>query len=276
MWGRRMWRGVRRMTWIGVGYRRALAQWIERRPPEVECLELTAEHFFDCGQAELRALSSAYPLFVHGLGLSLGTPGPLDPETLHQFAGVVKSCNPRWVSEHIAFTRTSEIDLGHLNPLRPTRSALKLLAAHARELAELCEKPVILENITSNLRMDGDLSETDFLNQLCASAGCGLLLDVTNLLINARNHGFDPRHWLHEIEPRHIVQLHIVGYSVGAGGRLEDSHAEPVQDDLLAMLQDVLAYAPVQAVILERDEKLECSAEIAAELSKLRSARGTH
>ena len=261
------------MTWIGIGYRHALSRWIEQRPDEVGCVEITAEHFFDFGQDQLAALSKAYPVFVHGLGLSLGTPGPLDPETLRRFVGVVKCCDPVWVSEHIAFTRTNEVDLGHLNPLRPSRKMLQTLSHHAREMAEACEKPVILENITSHLLMEGDLSETAFLNQLCDDAGCGLLLDVTNLLINSRNHGFDPRSWLHEIEPRHVVQLHIVGYA-SRGGHLEDSHSEPVQDDLLALLKDVVDYAPVRAIILERDANLERPAEIASELLKLEGAIG--
>ncbi len=261
------------MTWIGLGYRHALSRWIDSRPAEVRCLEITAEHFFEGDDDRLESLASEYPLFVHGLGVSLGTPGPLDPETLQRFVGVVKRCNPKWVSEHIAFTRTADVDLGHLNPLRPSRAMLRTLAAHARDLSDACRKPVLLENITSHLRMDGDMSETAFLNELCSDAGCGLLLDVTNLYINSRNHGFDPRAWLQEIEPRHIVQLHIVGYSEN-DGHFEDTHAEPIQDDLLELLKDVVSYAPVQAIILERDAKFENTAEIAFELQKLEGVVG--
>ena len=79
--------------------------------------------------------------------------------------------------EHIAFTRTAAVDLGHLNPVPPTREMLGIVAEHAREISAHCGKPIILENITSHVRLTGDLSETDFLNELCERADCGLLLN---------------------------------------------------------------------------------------------------
>src|SRR5204862_4112506 len=102
------------------GYRRELARWIAARPAEIGCLEITAEHFFDRDLGELRELRGGYPLFVHGLGLSLGTPGPMDRATLEAYARVVAAADPLYVTEHVAFTRTTEVDLGHLNPVAPT------------------------------------------------------------------------------------------------------------------------------------------------------------
>lgn len=163
-----------------------LAAWIGSRPQDVDCLEITAEHFFQGGEGPLATLRHQFPLFVHGLGLSLGSPGPLDSQRLGQFARVVRSANPDWISEHIAFTRTAEADLGHLNPVLPTREMMKVIADHAMEVSERCQKPVLLENITSPIQLTGDLSKTDFLNQLCERADCGLLLDVTNLFIHSR------------------------------------------------------------------------------------------
>ena len=171
------------MPWIGIGYRRELAKWIETRPDEVQCVEVTAEHFFDGGEEVLEDLTGDYPVFVHGLGLSLGTPGELDENTLQRFAGVVRVAEPEWISEHISFTRSSDVDLGHLNPLRPTEETLRTVARHAKAVADFCERPIILENVTSHLRMDGDMSEPEFLNRLCERADCGLLLDVTNLFV---------------------------------------------------------------------------------------------
>ena len=97
---------------------------------------------------------------------------------------------------------------------------------------------LILENVTSSLRIDGELTETEFLNQLCERAGCGLLLDVTNLFINAKNHGYDPRQWLREIDPSRIKQLHVVGYSLQAG-RFHDHHSAPIQDDLMELIAEI-------------------------------------
>ena len=258
---------------IGVGYRKELADWIDSRPRSVECLEITAEHFFHGGEERLAQLAKQFHLFVHGLGLSLGTPGPLDKKTLEHFANVVRVANPDWISDHIAFTRTAEADLGHLNPVPPTREMLGIVADHAREVSARCGKPIILENITSHVRLTGDLSETDFLNELCERADCGLLLDVTNLFINSRNHGFDSLKWLHEIEPRRIAQLHIVGYS-RAGDRYTDSHSQPIQKELIEIARAVVSYAPVKAIILERDEDFPAASELEKEIAKLEQICG--
>lgn len=253
---------------IGLGYRHPLSEWISTCPSEVHCLEITAEHFFDHGQARLEWLSENYPLYVHGLGLSLGTPGPLDAETLDQFAQVVSIANPDWISEHVAFTRSAEVDLGHLNPVAPTKQSLQILVDHARELMDRCQKPLILENVTSFLRLPGDLSEPEFLNRLCDQAGCGVLLDVTNLLINARNHKFDELTWLQELDPRHIRQLHVVGYSQ-RDGVWHDNHGAAIQDELFQLIAEVVQTTFVSAVIVERDLNFPPTNELRRELSRL-------
>jgi hypothetical protein len=259
---------------IGVGYRAPLAEWVLSCPSELNCLEITAEHFFDHGHERLEWLRDNYPLYVHGLGLSLGTPGPLDPETLDQFAKVVDIANPDWISEHVAFTRSDEVDLGHLNPVAPTERSLQILVDHARGLMDRCQKPLILENVTSFLRLTGELSEPEFLNRLCDQAGCGLLLDVTNLLINARNHNFDELAWLRELDPRHIQQLHVVGYSQRSGV-WHDDHGAAIQDDLFQLIAEVARTTSVNAVIVERDTNFPPTDELRRELLRLEDVCAT-
>ncbi len=258
---------------VGVGYRREMAGWIEGHPSGVDCLEITAEHFGGDCEAHLGKLRSRYRLFVHGLGLSLGTPGPLDASRLERFATVVRYANPDWISEHVAFTRTREIDLGHLNPVPPTKESVRILADHAREVASRCAKPILLENITSHLKLEGDLAETDFLNEVCQAANCGMLLDVTNLYINSRNHGFDPLQWLSEIERGLIRQLHIVGYS-RQGERYADSHSQPIQEELIELASHVVKKGGVEAIVLERDEEIPGSEGLEVEILKLERIRG--
>ncbi|WP_145209623.1 DUF692 domain-containing protein [Gimesia alba] len=253
---------------IGVGFRKPLADWVLSDPIELDCVEVTAEHFFDSDTSTLSQLAKDYLVSVHGLGLSLGTPGPLDNSTLRQFQRVADHANAKWITEHIAFTKTDDVDLGHLNPLPMTESSLTILADHAREVMDRCQRPLLLENITSYLRIPGDYTEPEFLNRLCERAGSGLLLDVTNLLINGQNHCFDPVKWLHEVEPDFIRQVHIVGYSI-QNGIYHDRHCEPIQDNLYDLLSEVVRYAPVEAVILERDMAIPAPTDLSAELLRL-------
>lgn len=261
-----------RLMLVGVGYRRELASWIHSHPPELGCIEVTADHFFDSHRECLQDIREHYPSYVHGLRMSLGTPGKLDRQYLRQFTDICDLVSAEWVSEHIAFTRTGDVDLGHLNPIPYGEKMLKLVKDHVNELADYCQRPVILENITSHLTLPGSMAETEFINRLCDATGCGLLLDVTNLYVNSRNHDYDPVAWLKEIMPEHIVQLHVVGYSIN-DDQYEDYHAESIQPELWKLIEQVIEYAAVQAVILERDNNFPTRQELALELASLKALK---
>ena len=260
---------------LGLGYRRAMHDWIAAEPEAVDCLEVTAEHFFEGGASTLKNLAEKYHLYVHGLGLSLGTPGPLDSQVLKSFAQVARWAKAEWVSEHVAFTRAGGVDLGHLNPVPKNENSLQVLTEHAIEVREVCGKPLILENITSDLQVGGTMAETEFLNRLCDAANCGLLLDVTNLFINSKNHGYEALDWLRQVQPEYIRQLHIVGYSL-VEGRYRDQHSAAIQEDLMDLFREVIDYSEVQAVILERDQRMDEIDEIEKELIRLRQILEQH
>ena len=258
---------------VGLGWRKPIASWIASFPEEIQCLEITAEHFFDRDERVLSDLRQRVPLFVHGLGLSLGTPGPIDPDTLCQFKRVARMANAKWVSEHVAFTRTGDVDLGHLNPILPTRATLRVLVDHVKQLADECGCPVLLENITSEVRLDGEIREVEFLHEVCDRADCSLLLDVTNLFINSKNHNFDPIDWFAELPASRIRQLHVVGYGLYQGF-YQDVHTGCIQADLWSLIDDVINSSPeLQAVTIEWDHTFPDTAVLTNELRLLQSRK---
>jgi uncharacterized protein (UPF0276 family) len=262
------------MRRLGVGYRQPLANWISSRPAPLNCLEITAEHFFD-DAAKLAELRPHYDLLVHGLGLSLGTPGPLNSRYLQRFASICEIAQPLWISEHIAFSRTGDVDLGHLNPIPYTPHTLAYFVDHALEVKDTCQRPLLLENITSHITIDSPLSETTFINELCERAGCFLLLDVTNLFVNSRNHGYSPLQWVYEIHPAFIKQLHIVGYSE-RNGTFYDSHGHDIQQDLYQLTRQVIDYSLVETIIIERDHNFPSKVQLTQELVNLERCFETH
>lgn len=205
---------------------------------------------------------------LHGLGLSLGSPGPLDAAYLKKFVTVCRIADPIWISEHIAFTQRDGIELGHLNPIPYTHDSLTTLTDNVMALQDACGKPLLLENITSHLRIDSPIAETDFMNRVCEKTGCGLLLDVTNLYVNSRNHHFDPYDWLHQLQPGSIRQLHIVGFSE-QDGIFHDSHDRNIQQELFALTRDVIRFASVDTVIIERDHNFPPISQLTHELQTL-------
>lgn len=262
------------MNWLGLGYRGALAAFIDGHRTQLDFLEITAEHFFDAPE-QAEHLRRRYPLAVHGLGLSLGTPGPLDGAYLERFMNVCKHAKPVWISDHLAFTRSEDIDLGHLNPIALTHDALDLVSDHVAEVMAVAKARLLLENITSHLTLPGDYSEPAFLNRLCERTGAGVLLDVTNLYVNTCNCGIAPAAWLDELNPEFVVQMHIIGYSI-IDGRFEDQHREAVQDDLLVLLDRVLQHTGPRPLLLEWDRAWPGDAALMTDLDRLRRCLDSH
>lgn len=258
---------------VGLGYRAPHFTDLFRCRSEVDFLEITADHFLGAPpevQAELKLLAEHFTLIPHGLDLSLGSAEGLNEPYAEAFAAMVAELRPPWCSEHIAFTRAGGVEIGHLVPLPFTHEAVKVLVRNvARVQPQLCA-PLILENITYSLRLPGaEMSEGEFLRRVCECTNCGWLLDVTNLFVNSRNHGFDPRRWLDEAPLERVVQLHFVG-TERHGGEWVDGHSTPMDSDLWALLEEVMTRAPVRGAILERDQHLPALAEL---LPELRTAR---
>jgi hypothetical protein len=188
----------------------------------------------------------------------------------------VEQVRPPWWSEHIAFTRAGGASIGHLAPMPFTREALQALARNIREVRRHIPVPLILENISFSFTWPGaEMSEPEFLRHLTEETGCGLLLDVTNLHVNARNHGYDPRAFLEALPVERVVQLHFVGVEE-SGGQVIDSHARPTSPAIWQLLDEVLAAVPARGAILERDENLPPFTELLPELQRARALGRAH
>lgn len=277
--GLRRWlRGLWRMRRVGVGFRHEIAPWIFSKSSGVEFIEMTAEHFFyNRNLGYLKKIRDQFPVSVHGLSLSLGTPGGLVPTRLREFQNVVKAVDPKWISEHVAFTRSQAADFGHLTPVQYTEDQLKIFIEHAQELMSICQKPLVLENITSHVRIQHDIEEPIFLNELCHRAGCGLLLDVTNLYINSVNNHFDPYSWLSKIKPEHVKQLHVVGFSKHQDV-LMDSHSESIHTspELIQLISHAMNQFSPEVVFIERDEHFPENKCLEEDIKILRAMRSLY
>ena len=154
-------------------------------------------------------------------------------------------------------------------PVNPGSRSLNTIVEHAIQVMDICQKPLLLETIASSIQPRGSARETDFLNQICQKAKCGLLLDVTALLVNARNHRFDPVGWLHQVDRQLILQLHVSGYS-RRDHRYFDEHSSDVQEDVWELVAEVLDYSSPRAIILEREGSYPPVFVIERELARLK------
>jgi uncharacterized protein (UPF0276 family) len=181
---------------------------------------------------------------------------------------VVDTVDPLWISDHLGFRYSEGIDLGIPHPMPLNRDSLVYMTDRMQQIGETFRKPVLLENLAFHLSIKSAIAEPEFLNGLCGAANCGLLLDVTALYVNSRNHRFDAQDWLGELDPRHIVQLHVGGV-LRQEDVWDDTHDSPVIEPIWELVQAVLEIAPVQTVVLERDGMFPPYERLKEELEQL-------
>lgn len=242
------------MQRVGLVYHPAWSYWIDARPSEVGCVEAFAESFTTSGRDSLRVLGEHLPLVLHTHRLSLGTPGGVDPRALAELADLVGRARPLWVSDHLGFCRADGLALPFHLPLPLNQSTLAHFVEGARAVVEACGVPFLLENTEVPLKVAGYYEETDFLNAFCKASGCGLLLDLTALLVNSRNHGFSASAWLEALHLENVRQLRA-GACALRDGRWQATHDAALTDtELWELAEHILRKSSVEVVILQRTE----------------------
>ena len=232
---------------VGIGWRHPHYAELIERLPGVDFLEVHSENFFAEGGASLAVLEQArqhYPVSLHGVGLSLGSVVGLDPWHLDQLARLVQWVEPAWVSDHACFARGvyagNTIHGADLLPIPYTEEALAVLCGNVGRVQDRLKRQLLVENATAYLSWKRDphhppMPEPVFLNQLARRAGCGLLVDVNNIYVNALNAqqqgaAGDPevncRQWLDALAQEAVGEIHLAGH-----GRVRDEHGDIVIDD---------------------------------------------
>lgn len=229
---------------------------LEDRPP-VGWLEVHSENYFGAGGKPLDYLErirAHYPLSLHGVGLSIGSTDPLDRQHLAKLKDLMRRFEPTLVSEHLSWSSVGGRYLNDLLPLPYTEEALYHMIARVAQVQDALSRPILIENPSSYLQyVESAIPEWEFLAVLAERTGCGVLLDVNNIYVSARNHGFDASAYLRAI-PRHLVrEIHLAGFTVNrfdGGEILVDTHDRPVWPAVWALYrQAVQRFGPVPTLI---------------------------
>jgi len=262
---------------IGIGWRPELAADLLRRPRELDFVEVVAENCFVGAHAwrEAVALRELWPVVPHGVKLSLGSAEGIDREHARRLGRLARELRAPMVSEHVAFVRSGGVEVGHLTPVPRTREAVRVVAHNvAQARRHLPDVPLLLENIACTLRWPagpGDIADEGlFYADVVEATGCELLLDLGNLLANARNAGVDPRAALGGFPLAAVAMIHVAG-GREIDGFWFDTHADPVGDAVFELLAEVVARVGPRPVLLERDSCFPPTAELLAELGRCRA-----
>ncbi|HEY7516719.1 MAG TPA: DUF692 domain-containing protein [Methylomirabilota bacterium] len=230
-------------TGCGIGLRAPhVAEILETRP-SIAWLEIHAENYMGGGPAvrALERLRRDYPLSVHGVGLSLGTAGSLDERHLDRLAHLAERLQPALVSEHLSWSVSGGVYLNHLLPLPYTDEALATVTGHVARVQDRLGRRLLVENPSGYLRLrDTRIPEPEFLNELAARTGCGVLCDVNNVYVTCANLGGDAAAWIEALEPSIVGEIHLAGHAVNdADGRpiLIDDHGSAVSADVWSLYE---------------------------------------
>ncbi|WP_024874351.1 DUF692 domain-containing protein [Saccharomonospora piscinae] len=243
---------------FGLGYRAELHDAIMAHRASIDWLEVITDHYLGDPALldQLDALREVFPLVTHGLEMSVGSDGPLDLDYLAAVGRVADAVDAPWVSDHLCFTRDGGVELDNLTPVVRTLDKARSVAARAQEVQDRLGRPFLLENITYYIDMPGELTEAELITEVLDHCDCGLLLDLNNVVVNARNHGFDAIAFVDALPLDRVVQVHLAGNAPGAhrGEVALDGHDAPVGREVFALLDHLRHRQPLKGVMIERDD----------------------
>jgi len=255
----------------GVGLRQPhFSRWLSEKPA-VDWVEIISENFFSRGGRPLAVLEKVRaetPVVMHGVSLSIGSTDPLNAGYLAELKQLAARIQPEWISDHLCWGSHASKYAHDLWPLPYTEEALAHVVQRVHAVQEALQRQILLENVSSYVAFQqSTMSEWEFLGEVARRADCGILLDINNIYVSARNHGFDAQEYLDQVPVARVGQFHLAGHS-DKGTHLLDTHDAPVPDPVWLLFQSaVKRFGPVSTLI-EWDDHIPELEELLCESGK--------
>ncbi|MCC2616329.1 DUF692 domain-containing protein [Aestuariibacter halophilus] len=258
----------------GLGLRRDFIDQVDTlEPGAVDFWEVAPENWIPLGgryERQLSALTQRHPFVAHGLSLSIGSPSPLDVNFVKDVKGFLDRHNILFYSEHLSYCSAK----GHLYDLMPipfTEAAVKHVVARIKQVQDIIERPLVLENVSYYAAPGQEMTEQEFTCAVLEESGCLMLLDVNNIYVNSINHGYDAEAFLKAMPSGKIVYGHIAGHYDEADDLKVDTHGADVIPAVWALLEKAYALHGVFPTLLERDFNIPPLAELVTEVEQIRT-----
>jgi uncharacterized protein len=257
----------------GIGLKNEHIRALLVEQPKLGFLEIHAENYMGDGGPLLRYLEAVreiYPLSLHGVGLSIGGPLALNREHLKRLRMLNDRFSPGLFSEHLAWSTHDTGFLADLLPLPYTVKTFERVRDHIAQTQEFMGRQMLLENPASYLSFeDSTMGEAEFITRLVDATGCGLLLDVNNVFVSARNLKTSAHDYLDQYPLARVQEIHLAGHEVSIDDAkqtvLIDDHGSPVSEDVWALYADVIDRTGHLPTLLERDNNVPPLHELVTE-----------
>ena len=241
---------------VGLGLRREmLDELLEHVPKQIDFLEVAPENWLKLGgrfKKQFKTLTDANNFVCHGLSLSIGSPEPLDIEFIKSLKVFFDQHNIKMFSEHLSYCSGQ----GHMYDLMPipfTKEAIAHVVPRIKQVQDILERPVAMENVSYYGAPGQELSELEFTTEILEQADCKLLLDVNNIYVNSINHGYDANTFLAGLPTKRIAYGHVAGHYNEANDLIVDTHGADVIDPVWELLDKAYKLHGVFPTLLERD-----------------------
>ena len=259
---------------IGIGYRKDFAhEFLSNNKIKPDFIEVAPENWMGIGgnwKKTFKEVTEKYPLFCHGLSLSIGSPDELDLDFLKKVKTFLKEYNVQVYSEHLSFTKCDNAHLYDLLPIPFTEDAVKHVANRIRQAQDFLDRKIAIEIASYYTPIAAEMKEIDFINQVLEAADCELLLDVNNVYVNAFNHKYDAKEFLKQLPMERVSYIHMAGHEKVAEDLIIDTHGQAIIDPVYELFDFALDLIPKQVpILLERDFNIPDLAELQKEMNQL-------
>ncbi len=246
----------------------------EHWPKEIDWFEIISENFMDTGGRPVRRLEKIlehYPVIMHGVSMSIGTVDPINSEYLDKLKKLASWVKPKWISDHLCWTGVAHKNTHDLLPVPYTEEALKNIVSRIKQVQDILERPLVLENPSTYLEFTcSTMSEWEFIARMAEESGCGLLLDVNNIYVSCYNHRWDPKTYIDALPLDRVAQIHLAGHT-NKGTHIIDTHDDRVIDEVWALYRYVIGKAGEQiSTMIEWDAKIPDFKTVLEEVEKAR------
>lgn len=248
----------------GVGLKPEHYRAILDQHPAVGFFEIHAENYMGDGgppHRYLTAIREMYPISIHGVGLSIGSSGPLSEAHLLRLKVLIERYEPAMFSEHLAWSTHPSGYLNDLLPIPYTKEALRRVVEHIDTAQAFLGRRLLLENPSTYVQFaESSYSEPDFINEIVRRTGCGLLLDVNNIYVSANNHGFDPYAYVDQINHLAVGEIHLAGHTreldTDGSPLLIDTHDRYVDDAVWSLYAHAIRSIGGVSTMIEWDANI--------------------
>jgi uncharacterized protein len=259
----------------GLGFRPKYFEDALAQPAAGMWYEVHAENYMIDGGPQLAMLErirDAFPISMHGVGLSLAADADPDEKHLARLCELVQRFDPYLISEHLAWSSWNGQPFPDLLPFPRTRAALDRIARNIEITQERLRQRILIENPSLYVALPGhELSEPEFLTELSRRTGCGLLIDVNNVYVSSHNLRFDACEYLAALPAKAIEEIHLAGHAADgpeADALLIDTHGAPITEEVWRLYEQLMTRIGPRPTLIERDENLPAFDELLAERNR--------